>query len=104
MQLIGSFVGAFRLDTVTGNFLAIAGKMPLICSRNVAASEILDFFRLSGLEPAGDLYTYKDQEEAIEYAKQFIAKGVEGIIFLPAACSRIRRWSGRSTSPLFLSQ
>ena len=69
------FEGAFRLDTVTGNSLAIAGKMPLICSRNVAASEILDFFRLSGLEPAGNLYTYKDQEEAIEYAKQFIAKG-----------------------------
>ncbi len=69
------FEGAFRLDTVTGNSLAIAGKMPLICSRNVATSEILDFFRLSGLEPAGNLYTYQDQEEAIEYAKQFIAKG-----------------------------
>jgi len=69
------FEGEFRLDTVTGNSLAIAGKMPLICSNNVATLEILDFFRLSGLEPARNLYTYQDQEEAIEYAKQFIAKG-----------------------------
>ena len=77
------FEGEFRLDTVTGNFLAIAGKMPLICSRNVATPEILDFFRLSGLEPAGNLYTYKDQEEAIEYAKQFIAKGWKVIYSYP---------------------
>src|SRR5690554_2269705 len=30
------FEGEFRLDTVTGNSLAIAGKMPLICRNNVA--------------------------------------------------------------------
>jgi len=77
------FKGEFRLDTVTGNSLAIAGKMPLICSRNVATSEILDFFRLSGLEPAKNLYIYKDQEEAVEYAKQFIAKGWKVIYTYP---------------------
>ena len=77
------FTGAFRLDAVTGNYLTIAGKMPLICSRDVATSEILDFFRLSGLEPAENLYIYRDQEEAIGYAKQLIVRGWRAIYLYP---------------------
>ncbi|MFZ2812615.1 MAG: hypothetical protein WAZ17_05950, partial [Thermovirgaceae bacterium] len=77
------FTGAFRLDAVTGNYLTIAGKMPLICSRDVATSEILDFFRLSGLEPAENLYIYRDQEEAIGYAKQLLVRGWRAIYLYP---------------------
>lgn len=77
------FEGEFRLDAVTGTTLAIAGKIPLICSRDVANSEILDFFRSSGLEPASNLITYSDQKEAVQYTKQFQEKGWKLIYYYP---------------------
>lgn len=69
------FEDNFRLDTVTGSTLALAGKMPLICSRNVATPLVLDFFHNAGLETASNLLTYENQEEAVFLAGQFIRRG-----------------------------
>lgn len=65
----------FRADSITGTTLAIMGKMPLICHKNSATSEIIDFFTSAGLEPASNLQTYETEEEAVSLAKKYIGQG-----------------------------
>ncbi len=63
------------VDTVTGVTMSVMCDMPLICHKAVATPEALDFIRLSGLFPPSVLLTYCTVEEAIDHARQRIAKG-----------------------------
>lgn len=66
---------AFKLDSMTGNYLSVMGAMPLICSENVASPPILEFFRESGLETPLQVLPYKDHEHAVGLARDFCKRG-----------------------------
>ena len=65
----------YQLDRLTGHTLGIMGEMPLICHRNTATAEILDFVRLAGLAVPGTLHLYETEAEARELARRQVERG-----------------------------
>lgn len=76
MDVMGRvFEGPHRLDTVTGNTLALCGDMPSICSSRVATPAILEFFAMAGLGTGTGILTYENLDEANELAAGLIQEG-----------------------------
>lgn len=75
---------SFRLDALTGGPIVVMGDMPLICSRQVASSLILDFFCQSGLTPARNLMLFETEADSVALARDCISRGYKLACIYPA--------------------
>jgi hypothetical protein len=63
------------LDAITGNQLPIAGDMAVVCSAGVATPLGLELLGEAGLQSATSMYTYCNEQQAIEITTRFAECG-----------------------------
>jgi len=73
----------FRLDTISGLPIPVMGDMPVICHRNTLTPEIHAFYHAAGIELNGPLIAYTTAAEAIQKARECLARGQRLAYYYP---------------------